>query len=110
MSYSVRGTTITLTRGDTFGANIEIYRPDGTLYEPQEGDTIRFAMKAKITDAEPIILKDIPISTMMLVILPEETKDLQYGNYVYDIELTKANGAICTFITKSTLKLTEEVY
>ena len=53
MSYSITGTTITLTRGDT--------------------------------------------------------ADLNFGKYVYDIQLTKANGKVDTFITKATLKLSEEV-
>lgn len=110
MSYSVKGTTISLTRGDTFGADIEIFRPDGTLYTPNEGDQIRFAMKQKISDPEPLILKDIPIETMKLIILPEDTKELPFGNYIYDIQLTKANGTIDTFITKSKFILTEEVW
>lgn len=110
MSYSVKGTTITLTRGDTFGANLEIRRPDGTLYIPSKDDKIRFALKSKISDKEPLILKEIPISTMMLLLYPEDTKDLPFGQYFYDVELTKASGAVSTFITKSKLNLTEEVY
>lgn len=34
MSYSVSGTTITLTRGDTFVALISITKQDGTPYVP----------------------------------------------------------------------------
>ena len=45
MSYSVQGTTITLTRGDTFMALISITQSDGSQYFPVEGDSIRFAMK-----------------------------------------------------------------
>lgn len=45
MSYSVSGTTITLTRGDTFVALISITKQDGTPYVPNDGDKVRFAMK-----------------------------------------------------------------
>lgn len=34
MSYSVQGTTITLTRGDTFMALISITQSDGNPYIP----------------------------------------------------------------------------
>ena len=37
------------------------------------------------------------------------TADLNFGKYVYDIQLTKANGKVDTFISKAILKLSEEV-
>lgn len=109
MSYSVSGTTITLTRGDTFKAQISITDRNGNHYAPQEGDSVRFAMKATYNDPEPLVIIDIPIDTLILVIEPEDTHGLSFGNYVYDIQLTKANGEVDTFITTSKLKLTEEI-
>lgn len=109
MSYSVKGTSITLTRGDSFAADIGIIQPDGEPYAPSEGDQIRFAMKRNVKDEEVLILREIPIDTMRLVLTPEDTKDLEFGSYVYDIQLTKSTGEVDTFITKSTLTLTEEV-
>ena len=55
------------------------------------------------------MVKDIPIDTLTLTLLPEDTKDLSFGKYVYDIQLTKADGTVDTFITKATIKITEEV-
>lgn len=109
MSYSVKGTSITLTRGDSFAADIGIVQPDGEPYVPSEGDRIRFAMKRNVKDEEVLILREIPIDTLRLVLNPEDTKDLEFGSYVYDIQLTKSTGEVDTFITKSTLTLTEEV-
>ena len=60
MSYSITGTTITLTRGDTFEALVSATKKDGTQYIPVEGDTIRFAMKENYDDARPILVKEIP--------------------------------------------------
>lgn len=105
--FSVNGTTITLTRGDTFKANIDISL-GGDAYTPEAGDEIRFAMKQSYSDDEPAILVNIPVDTMKLVINSEDTKNLEYGTYVYDIQLTYANGDVDTFI-KGKLKLTEEV-
>lgn len=110
MSFKVTGNnTIYLTRGDTFKATISIANPDGTLYEPIEGDTIRFALKKDINDTLCIIKKDIPIDTLLLEIEPDDTKNLEFGNYIYDIQLTKANGDVDTFITASKFKITKEV-
>ena len=99
MSYSITGTTITLTRGDTFEALVSATKKDGTPYIPVEGDVIRFAMKENYDDARPLLVKEIPIDTMMLMLEPSDTADLNFGKYVYDIQLTKANGKVDTFIT-----------
>ena len=109
MSYSVSGTTITLTRGDTFMAQISITDSSGNPYIPVEGDSIRFAMKATYADKEPLLIKEIPIDTLILKINPEDTKELKFGVYIYDIQLTKATGEVDTFITTAKLKITEEV-
>lgn len=109
MSFKVNKNTITLTRGDTFKALLTINNPDGTEYTPMEGDSIRFALKENVEDRKCLILKEIPTDTMLLVLNPEDTEDMEFGTYVYDIQLTKANGDIDTFITASKLKLTEEV-
>lgn len=50
MSYNITGTTITLTRGDTFEALVSATKRDGTQYIPVEGDSIRFAMKENYDD------------------------------------------------------------
>ena len=55
------------------------------------------------------MVKDIPIDTMKLILDSADTKMLPFGKYVYDIQLTKATGEVDTFITKGTMKLTEEV-
>lgn len=110
MSYSVAGSTITLTRGDTFRATVNITDSNGLPYIPSPGDTIRFAMNRNYAAGEPLILKNIPTDTLNLVIDPEDTKTLPFGNYVYDIELTDSAGNVDTFIAKARLILTEEVY
>lgn len=110
MSCEVKGTTISLTRGDTCTIKIDILDQDNMLYRPVEGDVIRFAAKRDYNKSAPVILKEVPIDTMVLKLEPEDTKQLEYGKYVFDVELTKANGDVDTFITKGILQLTEEVY
>lgn len=111
MSYKVDGTSITLTRGDTLRVKINplMYGTTDEVYIPQEGDEIRFAMKKSYSDDEEVlILKDIPIDTCVLHLYPEQTKSLAYGKYVYDVQLTYADGAVDTFV-KGTFSITEEV-
>lgn len=114
--YSINGTTISLTRGDTLLVQVGMTR-DGTAYTPVEGDSVRFALKSGLNatgkefkESDPLILKPIPIETMILRLDPEDTKGLSFGNYRYDIEITFANGDVDTFITDSTFKLTPEVH
>lgn len=109
MSYSVSGTTISLTRGDTCNIRVSITDAQDCPYVPSEGDSVRFAMKARYEDPKPLLVIDIPTDTMVLAIRPEDTKDLTFGAYVYDIQLTKATGEVDTFITKSKIKILEEV-
>lgn len=110
MSFKVTSNnTIYLTRGDTFKATISISNPDGTPYEPIDGDGVRFALKKNIEDSHCLINKDIPLDTMILELKPVDTQHLEFGTYVYDIQLTKANGDVDTFITASKFKITKEV-
>lgn len=113
MSYSInsKNNTITLTRGDTFICDVKIRNQDGDPYTPAEDDVIRFALKHDIKKEEkPLILKEISIDTMQLRLEPDDTKNLQFGVYYYDIEITRADGIVDTFITKTAFILTEEVY
>ena len=106
----ITGTTITMTRGDTLLTEVGIFNKDGTPYEPQEGDKVRFAVKKDYNDAEVVIFKDIPIDTLILELDPEDTEGLpQPSSWVYDIQLTTASGLVDTFINKAKFKISEEV-
>ena len=107
--YKIEGTSITLTRGDSFYCDISM-KEGHREYTPAQGDVVRFAMKKKYTDAEPLILKVIPNETLRLHLDPEDTKDLEFGRYVYDIELTKANGDVDTFICEASFEIAKEVH
>ena len=109
MSYSIKGTSITLTRGDTLKIQISISKPDGEPYIPDPADVIRFAVKKDYNDETPLILKVVPNDTLILTLDPSDTKPLAFGKYVYDIQLTNGAGEVDTFITKAQFILTEEV-
>lgn len=109
MSYSVCDNNIRMTRGDTAKLQVAILTDSGDNYEPQTGDIVRFTMKRFISDKVPVLVKDIPIDTLYLKIEPNDTKNLAFGNYIFDIQLIYANGDVDTFIEKRVLHLSEEV-
>lgn len=112
----VKGKAITMTRGDTLSLRLHLTL-DGEDYAPVAGDVIRFAVKhaamnderSEYTDTEPLILKEIPTDTMVLRLDPADTKELGFGTYVFDIQMTYADGAVDTFLPEGLLKLTPEV-
>lgn len=107
--FTINGKTITLTRGDTFVAQISLTDSEGHAYTLAEGDVIRFAAKRAYHSTAVLITKAIPHETMLLTLNPQDTKNLPFGEYVYDIQLTYANGDVDTVIDKGALVLTEEV-
>jgi hypothetical protein len=46
---------------------------------------------------------------MILHLEPDDTKGLGFGEYVYDVELTFANGDVDTFINNARFSLVPEV-
>ena len=110
MASNVDGSEITLTRGDTFKTIIKVLNQDGEDFQPQNGDVVRFAMKKKYKDEKPLLVKILDNEDLLLELTPEDTKSLNYGYYVYDVEITLSNGEVYTVIDRATLRLTEEVY
>lgn len=108
--FTIDGTDIAMTRGDTVCIQIIITDASGETYTPAEGDSIRFAMKRRYKDPEPLIEKQIPNDTLVLLIEPEDTSNLAFGSYKYDIEITKEDGTVDTFIPRANFTILEEVY
>ncbi|MBQ1292544.1 MAG: hypothetical protein IIY21_00780 [Clostridiales bacterium] len=60
--YKINGTTITLTKGDSFYCQLTLTK-DGETYTPEAEDVIRFGMKKEYTDAEAVVTTVIPNDT-----------------------------------------------
>ena len=108
MACHIEGTNIFLTRGDTLLLQLELKDIEGNAYTPQPGDVITFALKhnrlnAKRTDyydQEPLITKTISNDTLILELAPTDTKELEFGEYAYEVSITFANGRVDTFIAQ----------
>lgn len=106
---------ISLVRGDTAYFDVPLVEVDDegqeTPYTPREGEILRFALSTKFgaKREEVLILKDIPINTMVLKIEPEDTKPLPFGKYKYDIEFTDIAGNVTT-VLEAAFTVAKEVY
>lgn len=98
---------IYLTRGDSAYLKISLNR-NGKFFQPQEGDKLEFSVKKDTTDEDYVVHKEFA-ANQAFVINPEDTKELQFGKYVYDVQLTTANGEIYTVVEPSLFYIKEEV-
>lgn len=117
---TVKDNIITMTRGDSVSIKVTCMQntDEGPVeYAPQEGDTVRFAMKnsklnparSQYKDAAPLITKAIDNEDMLLKLEPSDTKTLGFGIYDFDIQITLADGTVDTFIPEGRLILKPEV-
>lgn len=115
--FKVKNNAITITRGDSGIAEISLQTAEGEEYTPQEGDSIRFALKSNrftprmtaFIDIEPLIEKAIPITDLNLRINPQDTQNLPFGSYLYDLEITFADGYVDTFVNCADFRIVPEV-
>lgn len=105
--YKVIQNNLYLTRGDTAVFPLKVTYMDDTEYTFEEGDKVLFTVKKKTTDGETLFQKEITNGGLFL--MPEDTKDLPYGRYCYDVQLTKQCGTVRTIIPPHILKICEEV-
>lgn len=103
-----------MTRGDTESITLAIYDEDENLvpFSNANGDTVYFTVKSStqtaIIDFQKIITSFTPEGEAIVEITPNDTKDLRYGHYVYDVQVNK-NGSVTTVIKPSKFVIQEEV-
>ena len=108
---TVVNNTITLVRGDTVEIPVTLRLRNGEEYVPSEGDVIRFALKDGYGDDVPVLIhKVLPNDSLILRLESCETKEIMAKKkpYVYDVELTTANGYVDTFV-RGIVNVLEEV-
>lgn len=95
---------ITLTRGDTAVIDFSLDN-----YEVATGDSIVLTVKKTVNDTTNVFQKTLDVDNAQFVIEHNDTKDLAYGKYMYDIQLTTAEGKVFTVITPHYFVLDSEV-
>ena len=103
----IKNKNISMTRGDS--ESIRVLCPAAPF---ESGDRITMTVRE---DAESEILLQIVVTAFdengsaLIALRPEDTEGLDFGSYLYDIELKTAGGAVTTLVTPHRFKLTEEV-
>lgn len=105
---TVKGSTITLNRCDSVVINVTVRQADGQEYEMREGDVLYFAAKKKATDTSYAIAPKALKGTV-LELNSEDTEQLDFGTYLYDVRLITANGFTTTIIKPSNLIVEESI-
>lgn len=102
--------TIHLTRGDTarFSIGQIVNTITNTNYTPTAEDTVTMTIKKTVLQADPCVQIIVP-GGEVLHIKPEDTKEMAFGKYVYDVQLTTADGDVYTIIPPTPFELLKEV-
>lgn len=104
------GNAVTMTRGDDVAIHVNIWEEaeDGTKtpYTLDEGETLTLTIKHNSEEDTAAIVQKV-YTTQDVIIDHDDTKNLDYGLYLYDIVFTSSTSKTYTLIM-STLELTKE--
>lgn len=98
---------ILLTRGDTAVIEVKLHNKNHRPYNIRDGDELIFTLKESVRSSDVILRKQA--CDYQIKLFPDDTNMLHFGDYVYDVQLKKENGDICTVIPPTTFTLMEEV-
>lgn len=108
----VSGQKMSMIRGDTESFTVSIQNEAGEKIALQNGDKIYFTVKTSPKVEEKILQKLIESfndGNAEIFIEHNDTKDLPTGDYVYDIQWTKADESVTTIIPPNVFEIAEEV-
>ena len=109
MLYIQHGGKIRLTRGDTAMLKVSITNDiTGNEYTVAEDDTMVLTIKKDISDTDVTVQKTL-VGESTFHIEPNDTRSLEFGKYIYDVQLNKANGEVYTIIEPITFEILQEV-
>ena len=103
----IKDSNIFLTRGDSASLKIKVKDIEGKDFIFTEDFKLVFSVKKNISDKYLTIQKEVQ-NSINIEIVPEDTKQLAFGEYYFDIEL-QMNNKIFTIITPHKFIICEEV-
>ena len=105
---------IEMIRGDTQPLKFQVKDNNGNILKMDLGDELIFTIKKNYNTKEKILQKKLSDGSIyyesgyyFITLSHEDTANLKYGTYVYDIQLMSA-GIVETLVL-GTITLTEEV-
>lgn len=104
----ISGHNLSMIRGDSESLTVGIKA--GTF---AAGDTVTFTVRKKAACPNILIQKTVTDfdeeGKAVIGIEHADTEGLPFGDYAYDVELTRADGTVTTLVGPATLRLLEEV-
>lgn len=107
MAYKIKRNRIQLVRGDTFRAKLTLQDKAGNIYIPTADDEILFTVKRNVSAKEPLL--QVEVFGGIVYLRPSDTENLAFGSYVYDVQVTLANGDKDTVIKANIFEVLPEV-
>lgn len=105
--YKVINNKIYLTRGNSASLPLDVVDKDGNSYAVQPDDAVVMTVKKTTADTTYLIQKQLVNGVFSFV--PSDTESLSFGDYIYDVWLTMANGHTDEIISPSLFRILEEV-
>lgn len=101
--------SMSMPRGDSAAIIVRCHDEPFT-----DGDKIEFSIRRKVKTERVVHIvvtefEEDDDGAAYILIDPEDTQELEFGRYVYDIQLTKANGWVTTIVETSPFILKDEV-
>jgi hypothetical protein len=100
----VDGNKITIIRGDTESITVSCVDTLGVPVPLVSGDKVYFTIKKSINTTTKALQKLVTTFTdgkAIIAIAHSDTKDLPFGEYYYDVQLTRVGGNVTTIIPPS---------
>ena len=104
---TVKRNKISLTRGDTASLKLILKNEKGEIYKLNGGESIVFTLKKSPNSDVVIIQKKLENNEFR--INSSDTHNLEYGPYVYDIQLTNDNNLVNTVVPPTIFEILPEV-
>lgn len=104
----INGTSIRLTRGDTAYLTVDIsYTSSGKEYILESNDTLTLTIVDRVS--KQVVFDKTASGSNRFKISSSDTANIMCGKYIYDVQLKKQNGDICTIIEPSVFEIMPEV-
>ena len=103
----IEGTTIYMTRGDDAEIQIDITDLSGEKYVLKDGDVLKLTVKKTVKEYDTAF-EVVADADGLFTISASDTKSLEFGKYVYDVQLT-SDGKIQTVVPCSNFMIEAEV-
>ena len=108
----IHGTNISMIRGDSQSVTVSVKDKDGNKVPLITGDIIYLTVQYNVNAEEKVLQKVITQfedGNANIEITPNDTKDIPFNTYVYDIQLNRVDGTVSTIVPPSNFTIDREV-